>query len=74
MHIVTLAQGASRVSIVGEREGKRGLIYVTFLLSSLYVTIDPDPLDTGPEPGVHWLVWIVEPAGERLLAPHRWTD
>ena len=34
MHIVTLTQGASRVSIVGEREGKRGLIYVTFLLSS----------------------------------------
>ncbi len=43
-----------------------GTVTIGFLLTSLYVTIDPDPLDTGPEPGVHWLVWIVERAGERL--------
>lgn len=40
----------------------------------LYVNIDPDPLDTGPEPGVHWLVRIVELAGERLVPPHGLTD
>jgi hypothetical protein len=41
---------------------------------SLYVNIDPDPLDMGSEPGVHWLVWIVELAGERLFLPHGLTD
>jgi len=41
---------------------------------SLYVNIEPSPLDTGPVPGVHWRVWIVELAGERLFSPHGLTD
>jgi hypothetical protein len=41
---------------------------------ALYVKLKPGPLDKGPEPGVHWLVWIVELAGERLRSPHGVTD